>query len=170
MHPVAQCAVKSPQACSQSELNEFFDLVALAGKVATAGLQDRLQGAHSLAFLRLDGALIGVAGLKRPTPGYRARVAASSGTVLPESTYAFELGWMSVAPVAAGGKSMALCQPLMVLADADGVFATTGTDNGRMQTTLGKLGFARTGAEWRSKEADEMLCLFVRKSADKAYA
>ena len=35
---------------------------------------------------------------------------------------------------------------------------------------LGKLCFERMGAEWRSKEADEMLRLFVRKLADKAHA
>lgn len=168
MPSVAQCTVKSLQACSQVELGEFFDLVASAGKVATAGLRGRLQEARSLAFLRLDGVLVGVAGLKRPNQGYRQRVAVSSGESLPEPTYAFELGWVSVAPAAVGGKSMALCEPLILLTATDGVFATTGTDNGRMQTTLGKLGFARVGAEWKSKEADEMLCLFVKKAT--AYA
>lgn len=43
------------------------------------------------------------------------------------------------------------------------------TEAGEVQT-LGKLCFARMGAEWRSKEADEMLCMFVRKLADKAHA
>lgn len=157
-----ECVVKPPALCTDREIEEFVGLVAAAGKVSTVGLLGRVRRARLLAFLRLDGKLIGVAGLKYPGQGYRNCVAAKSGEPLPQATFECELGWVSVAPGAEGGKSKALCEPLLEAVPGLGVFSTTGTDNERMQARLAKLGFERVGGEWESTETEEVLCLFTK--------
>jgi RimJ/RimL family protein N-acetyltransferase len=76
-------------------------------------------------------------------------------------TYPLELGWVVVLPSAQGGKSFPLCSALLQAARSQGAFATTVAENGRMQSTLGKLGFEREGDVWNSVEGDERLCLFT---------
>lgn len=156
--------VKAPAACSDAELGEFVAMVDSGGKVASAGLLQRVKNARSLSFLGGDrGQLIGVAGLKLPETGYRRRVASKSGVDLPAETFPLELGWIFVTPGERGGRSKALCEPLLQSAIRDGVFATTGTENMAMQTTLKNLGFERVGREWKSVEGDGELCLFTLK-------
>lgn len=155
------CETRTPANCSEVELEEFRKLAISAGKVAANGLPELIGRARLLAYLRDGGELIGVAGLKRPRDSYRKRVVEHSGVLLPIDTYPFELGWVSVEPTKVGGKSQLLCGPLIAQTPGEGVFATTGVDNGKMQTTLGKLGFIRMGKRWKSSETDEVLCLFI---------
>lgn len=155
------CETRIPENCSEVELEEFRKLAIFAGKVAADGLPELIGRARLLAFLRDGGRLIGVAGLKRPRDSYRKRVTERSGVSLPLATYPFELGWVSVEPTEVGGKSWLLCDPLIAQTPGEGAFATTGVGNGRMQTTLVKLGFIRKGETWKSSETDETLCLFV---------
>lgn len=161
-----QCSIGEPARFSDTDIDDFVALVSKAGKVTAAGLRQRVRNAELLAFLRGgSGELIAVAGLKRPDPAYRRRVAAKSKTALPEATCPFELGWVSVMPGSEGGRSKLLCAALLDACPKAGVFATTGTQNVRMQSTLGKLGFERVGAEWASVEGDETLCLFILSRA-----
>jgi hypothetical protein len=154
--------VGEPSAFSDDELAEFAHLVSTGGKVSMIGLPGRLRKAHLLATLRgAMGNLLATAGLKCPEPAYRERVSTKSGIQLLSKTYPLELGWVVVLPSARGGKSFLLCSPLLEAARSHGVFATTGTENGRMQSTLGKLGFEREGEVWDSAEGDEQLCLFT---------
>jgi hypothetical protein len=156
-----QCEVKDPASSAGPEIEGFVALVKSAGKVAGHGLSGRIKKARLLAFLREGDKLIGVAGLKHPARTYRGKVATKSAIDLTEELFPFELGWVSVLPDAQGGKSKLLCEPLLrEVADA-GVFATTGTNNVRMQVTLSKLGFKKVGKEWPSAEGDETLCLFT---------
>ncbi|MDP9932590.1 hypothetical protein [Variovorax paradoxus] len=155
------CETRIPANCSEIELEEFRKLAISAGKIAADGLPELIVRARLLAFLRDGGRLIGVAGLKRPRESYRKRVTERSGVPLPLATYPFELGWVSVEPTMVGGKSWLLCDPLIAQTPGEGVFATTGVDNGRMQTTLVKLGFIRKDETWTSSETDETLCLFI---------
>jgi len=154
--------VDKPSEFSLKELEEFAHLVSTGGKVSMVGLPGRLRKAHLLATLHgAEGALLATAGLKHPEPAYRERVSKKSGTPIPSEKFPLELGWVVVRPSALGGKSLLLSSALLEAAPTQGIFATTGTENGRMQSTLGKLGFERHGNEWESVEGDELLCLFT---------
>jgi hypothetical protein len=157
--------IEKPSKFSPGELEEFAQLVSTGGKVSMAGLPARLCNAHLLATLRgTEGQLLATAGLKHPEPAYRERVSKKSGIPIPRVSYPLELGWVVVQPGAQGGKSFLLCSALLEAIPSKSVFATTGTENGRMQSTLGKLGFKREGGVWDSVEGDEQLCLFTLAS------
>lgn len=156
------CVVKAPGQCTSGELDAFVSLVRAGGQVTPRGLLSRVQRAHSLAFLRTDDHLIGVAGLKFPSANHRAEVARGTGWPLSESGFPLELGWVFVLPSARGGRSYVLCEPLLASAANDGVFATSTTSNIGMHVTLHKLGFVRKGAAWPSSQNSDVLWLFVR--------
>lgn len=156
--------VKAPKTCAASELDDFVALVLAGGEVSPIGLSRRVRDAHSLAFLRSDGCLIGVAGLKFPSENHRSEVSSGAGVTLTTTTFPLELGWVFVLPNARGGKSYALCAPLIAAAQGKGIFATSRAGNKRMHATLAKLGFARTGGEWPSGQNPDNLWLFVKNA------
>ncbi|WP_299786707.1 hypothetical protein [Ramlibacter sp.] len=163
MRPAAHHVVaRSPTEFGDREIDDFVAFVLAAGEVSPVGLRDRVMRAHTVAFLRRDECLLGVAGLKRPEPSYRARVAKSAGLSLPREEFEFELGWIFILPSARGTKlSFPLCEPVIQAAGDAGIFATSRASNTGMHVTLKKLGFSRKGAEWPSKQVDENLQLFV---------
>jgi hypothetical protein len=156
------CETRTPANCSETELDEFRKLAISAGKVQKHGLPELIGEARLLAFLREGGRLIGVAGLKRPRDSYRAKIEAKSGVPLPEATYPYELGWVSVLPDAEGGKAKLLCEPLLAQISGEGAFSTTGVANEKMRARLGKMGFVEEGDTWKSSQGDETLSLFTR--------
>lgn len=156
------CIVKAPKACASSELEQYVSLVRAGGQVEPIGLMARVQRAHSLAFLRSGDELIGVAGLKFPSGNHRREVSSGAGFALSDAEFLFELGWVFVVPVARGGKSYALCKPLVAAGADSGVFATSQIGNKAMHATLAKLGFSRVGGSWLSGREPGNLWLFVR--------
>ncbi|WP_423455943.1 hypothetical protein [Ottowia sp. VDI28] len=62
---------------------EFEALVLEGGEVDPEGLDGRVRRAAALAFLIDEGAIQGVAGLKEPSAGYRAKVAKGSQESVP---------------------------------------------------------------------------------------
>lgn len=161
-----QCIVKEPSSCTGAELSGFVDFVVAGGEVAPGGLLGRVKRAGLLSFLRLDGQLIGVAGLKKPSANHRTEVSVGSGVELTTPDFGLELGWVFVAAEARGGMSILLCRPLIAAAETEGIFATSRTNNLAMHSTLSKLGFVRMGCEWPSALGADTLCLLV-KSAPK---
>lgn len=155
----------SPEQCSAAELDDFVSLVLAGGEVSANGLASRVASAECLGFLRREGCLVGVAGLKRPESSYRNRVASSSKVAISQKALPFELGWVFIAPNARGAKlSLPLCEPVVAAAGSAGVFATSRSSNLGMHATLLKLGFQQLGAAWPSKQANENLCLFVKNA------
>ena len=158
------CAA-SPKEFQPKEIDDFTAFVLAGGEVAAAGLGDRVSNAPCIAFLRCNDCLLGVAGLKSPEPGYRARVEERSKTKLSEADFPYELGWVFILPSARDRKqSFPLCQPLVTAARGAGIFATSRTTLKGMHRTLEKLGFVPAGSEWPSKENDGNLALFVRRA------
>lgn len=153
--------VKSPRECSPQELAEFKALVLEGGEVAPEGLDGRVRRAAVLAFLVDEGAILGVAGLKEPGAGYRAKVAKGAQASVPADRYPFELGWVFVSSGIRGGKSKMLCDALISRAHGCGIFATSRVNNPRMHATLQAKGFKRTGAEWPSGQNPANLALFL---------
>jgi len=130
-----------------------------------AGLSTRVKRAHSLAFLRSGKCLIGVAGLKFPSENHRDEVSNGSGVGISERDFPLELGWIFVLPSARGGKSYALCDPLIEAAAGSGIFATSRSGNIAMHKTLKKFGFTRIGKDWPSGQNPDNLWLFTRHAA-----
>lgn len=157
--------VKAPNLCSPSELEDFVAFVLAGGEVTPVGLAARVKNAHSLAFLKAENCLVGVAGLKFPSEKHRNEVSSGAGTSLFEQAFPLELGWVFVLPSARGGKSFLLCEPLVAAAKGAGVFATSRAGNKPMHSTLGKLGFERQGGDWPSGQNPENLWLFVKNAA-----
>jgi hypothetical protein len=80
--------VKSPVDCSAAEIREFIALLGSSGTVDASGLDRLVARANKLAFLREDGKLIGIAGLKNPRKSYVKRIGAPRDTV--------EIGWLYI--------------------------------------------------------------------------
>jgi hypothetical protein len=164
---MTQPAVKTaePSALAPEEIADFQSFVLAGGEVEPDGLRDRVLGASFISLLRENACLLGVGGLKRPSAGYRQRVATNSKVKLAEEHYPFELGWVFILPSARNRKlSLPLCEPLVAAANGRGIFATSRVSNLGMHATLRKLGFNRVGSDWRSQRADENLALFQRPS------
>jgi predicted GNAT family N-acyltransferase len=158
-----EIVAKAPSNCSAAEICNFVALVEQGGEVAAGGLQQRVIGAANLAFLQLGGRLAGVAALKQPNAGYRARVASASGTALPQDSFVYELGWVFIAIEARGnGYALPLSQAALSLADGCGVFATSRIDNVAMHHALANLGFLPSGSPYPSQHGGHHLQLFTR--------
>ena len=130
-----------------------------------AGLPGRVRSGRFLSFLHVEGKLLGVAGLKHPSAHHRAEVEQGSGIALPATAFSIELGWVYVLPAARGGKSLALCFPLVDAVRGEGIFATSRSDNIPMHRTLQKLGFSRVGGEWPSGQNPASLWSFTCTTA-----
>jgi hypothetical protein len=158
-----QTIARSPKEFTPAEIDDFVAFVLAGGEVAKGGLRKLVEGAKCIGFMRRGGCLLGVAGLKRPRPSYRQGVWKKSRIPLPTGALPFELGWVFILPSARGkGLSLRLCQPVVAEAGTSGIFATTRIGNEGMQSTLGKLGFKRTGSEWASKHNEENLVLYIK--------
>lgn len=158
-----EIAARAPSDCSAEEICGFVALVEQGGEVAADGLQQRVMAAASLAFLHSDGSLAGVAALKLPNVTYRARVAAASGTALPQESFPYELGWVFIATEARGnGYAHPLSQAALALAGVHGVFATSRIDNVAMHRALAKLGFVVSGSAYPSNQGGHYVQLFTR--------
>lgn len=154
---------KAPKDASTNELERFIDFVNASGEVASGGLNRRVRGAESLAFLQVADQFVGIAGLKNPEAAYRASVAQKSGFELQENVFPFELGWVFIECAMRGkGLSFPLCELALKAAGTRGVFATSRTSKEGMHAVLAKLGFTRVGRQYESKQNDGDLCLFVR--------
>ena len=163
---MSQVTAKSPTDCGAAELHDFVSLVLQGGEVSPHGLSERVANARGLSFLRRDGSLVGVAGLKKPEDSYRHRISFSAKFDLSQESFPLELGWVFLLISARGAKlSLPLCEPLIQAAGGAGIFATSRASNSGMHATLAKLGFRRAGEGWFSKQAAQKLSLFVRDAA-----
>src|SRR4051794_40035143 len=85
-----------PDYRSVAERAEFAALVRKGGEVFSEGLEARIDRAARLVFLRHGEGLIGIAAVKNPHPGYRAKIARNAGVELPAEAFPYELGWVYV--------------------------------------------------------------------------
>lgn len=163
MDSTYEIVTKSPDNCSVAEIHRFIALVEQGGEVAGGGLQQRVTSAAQLAFLHINGHLAGVAALKHPKTTYRERVAAASGSVLPQDSFPYELGWVFITPKARGhGCAQPLSKAALSIAGSQGVFATSHTDNVLMHRVLANLGFVPSGSAYPSLHGAHYLQVFTR--------
>jgi predicted GNAT family N-acyltransferase len=157
---------RPPAEFTPQQIDDFVAFVLAGGEVTADGLRKRVSGAQCIAFLHKEQCLVGVAALKQPQASYRTRVEMGSKFAVPSKAFPLELGWVFILPSARGEKlSSPLCQSVVAAAGTAGVFATSRVGNDAMHKTLGKLGFVRVGSEWRSKQTEDKLALFVKNAA-----
>ncbi len=160
---------RKPSDCHDTEIRDFMTFVLAGGEVSPTGLERRIRSATSLVFLTIGCCLCGVAALKRPEPGYRRHVSSSSGILLSESEFPYELGWVFVLPSARGRRfSVNLTRAALSSAGTEGVFATSRTDNVKMHATLTEFHFVSAGRPYASRRGDHKLQLFLRRATPRA--
>lgn len=153
---------KAPQGCAASELADFASLVLTGGEVQSAGLGQRIAGAHALCFLRRGEFLIGIAATKKPNHMYRASVFKKANATLRPSLFPIELGWVFVLP---GHRGKHLSHKLVAAAiesvTRERIFATSRTDNLPMHALLTKAAFVPHGKDFASARGSHRLSLFL---------
>jgi RimJ/RimL family protein N-acetyltransferase len=156
--------IERPLKCSEHERRSFEALVRKGEEVEGVGLTERIRNAESLMFLMQDdGALIGVAALKRPNPGYRANVFLSAQSKLRPEDFGLELGWIYVVESERRkGRGHTLMETLLPYAQRERVYATTRKLNAPMICVNERYGFHREGNPYVSKNGQHNLLLFVR--------
>jgi GNAT superfamily N-acetyltransferase len=155
--------IAEPGLCTESELAIFCRLVRKGGAVESQGLEGRVKEAKALVFLRVDGQVVGVAALKKPSEQYRAGVFQKAGVPNSASTFHLELGYVFVCPDHQGKRySLVLSAAAMSQSERKPTFATTRLDNVAMQRTLEHLAFRRLGDSWNSDKGQKpRLVLYV---------
>ena len=153
----------TPSSFSDIEIDSFVSFVLAGGEVAPAGLKDRIQKASCITFVRENGCLLGVGGLKKPSDVHRQKVQCGSKVKLDQAQFPFELGWVFVLPSARGRKlSAKICEPLIAAAGSSGVFATSRDSGTYMHRTLERIGFVKQINKWPSQRNEDNLYLFLR--------
>jgi hypothetical protein len=163
MGPIAVIG-RSPADCHAVEICDFIALVLAGGEVSAQRLEQRVRSAERLVFLTLGCCLCGVAALKRPEESYRKKLLSESGISLPIEQFPYELGYVFVMPSARGRRfSIDLTREAIAPVRAQGVFATSRTDNLGMHATLSKFQFVPVGNSYASTRGNHRLQLFVRQ-------
>ncbi len=164
MSGLVTIVVRKPGDCHDTEIGAFKALVLAGSEVSPKGLEARIHSATFLVFLTIRCCLSGVAALKRPEARYRMHVSSSSGVLLRESEFPYELGWVFVLPSARGRRlSLDLTRAALSGAGTDAVFATSRTDNVNMHATLTKFNFVPEGRPYASRRGGHKLQLFLRR-------
>lgn len=141
----------------------FCDFVKRGGEVKEAGIENRVRNAKALAFLRVDGNVVGVAALKRPEFSYSNDVFGKAKVPGLAQSFGLELGWVVVSEGhRRKGYSNVLSAAALSQREGQPVFATTRLDNVAMQRTLERLAFRRFGDSWQSVRGKKpMLVLYA---------
>ncbi len=157
--------LKTPQKCSETELNGFEKLVKEGGEVSSRGLRNRIMNAMNLSWIEEKGDnIIGVGAIKRPSPEYRSSVFKKAGSSEVPNLYEFELGWVFIIPAYRGNHlSTPLIQSLLTSSGNKPIFATTRDNNEAMKAILVKFGFKDSGRPYLSNNGDYKLVLFIRR-------
>lgn len=140
----------SQDSLSASQRVAFTAEVLSGGEVAPNGLSERISEAHRLAYATVGDQFVGVGAVKRPRESYKRKVADLSGYDV--KGYTAELGWIYVRPEARGlGLGFRISEALCAL-HGGRIFATTRSDNDKMQRILSGVGFERKGTEYEASE------------------
>lgn len=141
-----------PQSTSSSQLDAFVSMVNAGGEVAR-GLERRIKTAKALIFAERNDTVLGVAAVKIPKDGYKARVFQNAGRAELAQGFEFELGWIYVGyEYRRLGLSTLLVGAALKARGVAPIFATTRSDNAAMAHVLLRTGFARIGQPYPSKE------------------
>jgi ribosomal protein S18 acetylase RimI-like enzyme len=155
-----------PSVFPRDLLSEAGRLIEHGGEVDGDLVPRHLRRAAGVSLLRCESEVVGVAVLKRPLETYRNAVFEKAVVSMIPKHWRYELGYVCIADAARGhGFARHLCRSVLECADGASVFATTRSDNDRMQRVLANVGFSRAGKAYASTRRDATINLFLRASA-----
>jgi len=153
-----------PAEFTDAERASFVQLVREGGEVDGRVLENNVENAKVLVFLRRGDQINGIAALKRPFDSYRERVSASAKVEIDETNFPYELGYVFITEEARGQRlSGVLVVEALNLVLGSGVFATARTDNRAMLATLENAEFKPEGEPYRGRDS-RMIQIFVRRA------
>lgn len=160
--------VKKPSECSETELQDFANLVREGGEVTEAGLDERIKKAEALVFLSQGGCLKGIVAVKNPDQNYKQGVFRRAQATVRASEFPFEIGWMFVVPSSRGaGFSYKLMEAALAATNGCPIFAASRSDNAPIHKMLQAYGFSYHGKAYVSSSGNHDLVLFISRGAQQ---
>lgn len=158
-----QIIIRQPNGCSAIELEAFVAVAVKGEEVEWQDIQRGARRAVALLWMEEGGVPFAVAALKMPFINYKQRVFRKAGILEEHGKFSLELGYIYVEDAQRGnGYGPMFVQEAIRLYGRDGIYATTRTDNVRMQDILKENGFSAAGAAYLSSRNDSRLLLFIR--------
>ncbi len=166
----SRIVIKEPSECSEREMNDFLEMMALYRKESGIryGSRELVMRAKYLAFQYVDGRLAGTLAIKVPYDGQRKRVFREAGIPELEKRFRYERGWGYLLKGYRGrGLHSALSREMAREMKDMNVFSITKKKNLPVIRVLEKAEFRRAGKPFRSRIGDYDLVLFVREASGK---
>lgn len=149
---VQACA---PKHLDKGEMAACIAIVKEGEAVDPESAEQELAMAGLLAVVRKGRQVVGVGAIKRPRPGYAAKITKRSGQVFPPDTP--ELGYVAVDPEHRGNHLSSKIVAALLAEHRGPLFAAT--DSERMKTVNSKAGFLQKGDAWKGKRGQLSLWL-----------
>lgn len=154
--------VRPGSSFTREEREAFEDLVLRAPQVEKQGLSKRIQDAHFLCLLYLNGELVGTNAIK-DNRGHQRTIETQAGVSLPDAEYLGEVGYLHVAK----DHRRARLGDLLVLGTLaavkeQGLFTTIQSKNLAPRKLFERHGFIQAGKSWPSDKGTDQVNLYVR--------
>ena len=158
-----ELTVKPASAFSDAQRDAFKELVLRDPQVQEDGLSDRITKAHYLAFLHLEGKLVGVSAIKNNRE-YQRTLEGYAGVQLPDTKYFGEIGYLHIdKDCRRAHLANILLLATFAATKEKGLFATIQSTNVGSRRLFEKHGFIQVGKSWPSKEVADQVNLYVRQ-------
>ncbi|RWM76938.1 MAG: GNAT family N-acetyltransferase [Mesorhizobium sp.] len=159
-----QLVVNPANAFPQEDRSAFVALVKKDPQVNKETLPGFVDGAHFLAFLRLDGALSGTCAIKNNRQ-YQRRLEGNdkAAVSLPDADFFAEIGYLHVDKKQRGARlGDFLILGALATVRGKGLFATIQSKNIPSRRLFERYGFTQVGKPWASEQKDDQVHLYVR--------
>ncbi|MEQ8737719.1 MAG: hypothetical protein RID59_04035 [Hoeflea sp.] len=154
--------VKSAKLFDSGQKLQFENLVLAGGQVLRDNFSQRIENAHYLAFLAIDGELAETNAVKNNRPHQRS-IEEKSGVELSDDEYLGEVGWLHVVESRRRARlGDLLTSAILAVAGTQGLFATIQSENGAARRLHERHGFCQVGNSWPSTESAGMVVLYTR--------
>lgn len=154
---------KSWSALTEDQQVQMLDLLGTTGEVTAKGLRGRLELAKMIAICVVDEKVVACGAIKIPDRNYRQKIFQSANSRLNCDDFEFEIGYISVVGRhRRKGLGHRITNSLASACKGQGVFATTRSDNRKIQTKLASLGFEVEGSSFHSARGKYSLMLWIK--------
>lgn len=162
--------IRSPEECSPADRAAFSILAAKGEEVDPEDIKRGTERAAALLWICGDAGLVAVAAVKRPFDSYKRGVFDRAGVPKEAPKFALEFGYLFVEEAHRGrGYGPSLVQKAIELKGREPIYATTRSDNIRMQEILRENDFVTIGSDYPSKrDLSRLLRVLVRPTAAEA--
>lgn len=160
-----QLVVKPGKDFTTDQRKKFAELVLQDPQVNKAALPGLVGKAHFLAFLFIDGKLVGTNAIKNNQP-YWQTLEGKAGVSLSNADYLGEVGYLHVDKDHRGARlGNLLVLGTLAAIKKQGLFATIQAKNASSLRLFERYGFAQVGKSWESEQQDDQVNLYVRQGS-----